>query len=144
MTRTIIDLSVDEWLRSHQRMPVQVAAGDDLEYVARQMLASRTRDAYVVTQQRVHGHLGFNQVVNYLFTQERPIHTHRQLFARVAVPTAGEVMDPHYPYCRPDEALCDVLHRQLASAIDDLLVLAADDTLLGVIRLEELVLESLG
>jgi hypothetical protein len=52
-------------------------------------------------------------------------------------------MDPHYAYCRENEVLSDVLHRQLESDIDDLIVLSSDNMLCGVVVLNELVRESL-
>lgn len=143
MSCQIIDLTVGEWLQLHQAEPVLVSADMPLKHVAEQMLIRGHRDAYVAREQTILGHLNFNKVINHLFAHERPIHTHRQLFACVTEATAAELMDPHYAYCRENEVLSDVLHRQLESDIDDLIVLSSDSMLCGVIVLNELVRESL-
>ncbi len=144
MTQRIIDKTVKDWLSQHQQPMVLVAADTSLLDILRQMLAADCLDAYVVEDNRVKGHLSFNKVVNHLFTQERPIHTHRQLFARISTDSeAEELMDPHFAYCRPDEKINQVLHRLLQCGVSDLIVLATDDSPLGVVKLTQLIRESL-
>lgn len=143
MTETIINLTVGQWLKNHPHGLVMVDPATPLLEIVQQLLDADSRDAYVVENNRVLGHLGFNDLINHLFTQERPIHSHRQLFARVAVATAAELMDPHLAYCREDEPINQILHRQLQCDVSDLIVLASDDSPLGVVKLTEVVRESL-
>lgn len=144
MSEHIVELSVAEWLQRYPEAVVTVSSNASLADVLRTMLDHASRDAYVVEENRVKGHLGLNKVVRHLFAQDRPEHSPRQLLARVAMAaTAAELMDPHFAYCREDERIAQVLHRQLQSDISDLVVLAADDSPLGVIKLTEVVRESL-
>lgn len=144
MSEHIIDLSVADWLHRHPEQVVRVSTDTSLPDVVRILLEHGSRDAYVVDGNRVLGHLGLNRVVRHLFAQDRPEHSPRQLFARIAMAaTASELMDPHFAYCREDERIAQVLHRQLQSDVSDLVVLASDDTPLGVIKLTEVVRESL-
>jgi predicted transcriptional regulator len=143
MSERIIEQSVGEWLQEHPTEMVLVAPDMPLLEIVRALLNKDARDAYVVENERVLGHLGFNNLVNHLFTQERPVHSHRQLFARVALPNAAELMDPHFAYCREDERINRILHRQLQCDVSDLVVLASDNTPIGVIKLTEVVRESL-
>lgn len=143
MTERIINLTVGQWLQQHQHGLVVVRPDTALPDIVKALLASDSRDAYVVDKGKVLGHLGFNKLVNHLFSPERPVHSHRQLFAQVTTATAAELMDPHFTYCREDEPVNQVLHRQLQSDITDLIVLATDNAPLGVVRLTELVRESL-
>lgn len=144
MACEIIDMTVEQWIADHSEKPVTLMADASLTDVANALLTANSRDAYIIDdKQRIKGHLAFNKVINHLFTHVRPIHTHRQLFARVTEPTAAELMDPHFAYCRLDEALCDVIHRQLGRDVDDLVVVAQDNSLLGVVKLRELLIESL-
>lgn len=143
MSETIINLSVGQWLKDHPHGLVAVAPDMALPDIVRQLLATDSRDAYVVENNRVLGHLGLNKLINHLFPHERPVHSHRQLFAQVAVATALELMDPHFTYCRDDESINDILHRQLQCDINDLVVLASDNAPIGVVKLTEVVRESL-
>lgn len=143
MTERLIELSVGQWMKQHPATLVMVTQTTPLADVVKLMLDNQARDAYVVEAQRVHGHIAFNKVVNYLFTQERPVHSHRQLFSRIADITVADIMDPHFAYCREDEQINAVLHRQLQHDVTDLIVLASDDSPLGVVKLTEVVRESL-
>ncbi|MTI62477.1 CBS domain-containing protein [Methylophaga sp.] len=143
MTERIITLSVTEWLQKHPAMLVSVSPDTDILDIVRAMLAHESRDAYVIENGRVRGHLSFNKLVNHLFSHDRPVHSHRQLFARVSAATAEELMDPHFAYCREDEQINQILHRQLQCDVSDLVVLATDNTPIGVIKLTEVVRESL-
>ncbi|MDH5357447.1 MAG: CBS domain-containing protein [Gammaproteobacteria bacterium] len=135
---------VSEWLSLHPETPVVVAGKTPMREVALTLLANNSRDAYIVDENnKVLGHLSFGKMTNHLLSEHRPIHTHRQLFARVTDPTAEEVMDPHFAYARCDESLCEVIHRQLERDVDTLVVLAEDNTLLGSVSLRDLVAESL-
>jgi predicted transcriptional regulator len=62
---------------------------------------------------------------------------------RLIEQSVADIMDPHYAYCRPNEQVNAVLHRQLQHDVSDLIVLAADDSPVGVVRLTEVVRESL-
>lgn len=144
MTQWIIEKTVQDWLTQHQQPMVLVAPDTSLLDILKQMLAADCLDAYVVEDNHVLGHLSFNNLVNHLFTQERPIHTHRQLFARISADAgAEELMDPHFAYCRPDEQINQVLHRLLQVGVSDLIVLAPDDSPMGVVKLTQLIRESL-
>jgi len=143
MTERLIEQSVAEWLEQHPARMVLVTQNTALVHAVKLMLDNEARDAYVVEGKRVHGHLSFNKLLNYLFTQERPVHSHRQLFSRIAEISVADIMDPHYAYCRPDEQINAVLHRQLQHDVTDLIVLASDDSPVGVVKLTEVVRESL-
>ncbi len=134
---------VTDWMAIHAEAAVVVSVDATMKDVARTLLENHSRDAYVVENSIVVGHLGFANVTNHLLAEHRPIHTHRQLFSRVTEPTAGEIMDPHFAYARCDESLCDVIHRQLERDVETLVVLAENDELLGAIKLRDLVAESL-
>ena len=136
-------IPVSDWMATHPDAPVVISAKATMEEVAQALLANNSRDAYVLDDDKVVGHLSFCNMTNHLLAEHRPIHTHRQLFSRVTEPTAGEVMDSHFAYARCDESLCEVIHRQLERDVDTLVVLAEDDSLLGSIKLQELVAESL-
>jgi len=137
-------ISVSEWLKQYPELPLVVAAGATMNEVANLLLKENSRDAYILDgDNKVKGHLSFGNVTNHLLSEHLPIHTHRQLFSRVTEPTAEEIMDPHYTYARCDESLCEVIHRQLERDVDTLVVLDDDDTLIGSIKLRELVAESL-
>lgn len=143
MSESIIELSVREWLQQHPAELVTVAMDTALLDIVKALLKFDARDAYVVENGQVRGHLGFNKLINHLFSHDRPVHSHRQLFARVSAAFAGELMDPHFAYCREDEKINQILHRQLQCDVNDLVVLAADNTPVGVIKLTEVVRESL-
>lgn len=143
MTERLIEQSVAEWLAQHPAQMVVVTQDTPLVTVVKLMLEHDSRDAYVVEGNRVRGHVGFNKLLNYLFTQERPVHSHRQLFSRIADISVVDIMDPHYAYCRPNEQINAVLHRQLQHDVTDLIVLATDDSPVGVVKLTEVVRESL-
>lgn len=143
MTEQIIDLSVSEWLTRHPNPMVLVEPDTPLLEIVKLLLEVDSRDAYVVDKGRVKGHLAINKLVNHLFTQDRPVHSHRQLFARVAAASAAELMDPHFAYCREDERINQILHRQLQCDVSDLIVLASDNTPKGVVKLTQVVRESL-
>ena len=135
---------VSDWLALHPEMPVVIAGDTRMHDVALTLLANNSRDAYIVNDDnKVLGHLGFGKMANHLLSEHRPIHTHRQLFARVTDPTAAELMDPHFAYARTDESLCEVIHRQLERDVDTLVVLSDDNMLLGSVNLRDLVAESL-
>jgi CBS-domain-containing membrane protein len=138
------EITVSNWLANHPETPVIVAANASMAEVAQSLLENNSRDAYILDdEQKVIGHLSFGKMTNYLLSEHRPIHTHRQLFSRITDPTAEEVMDPHFAYARIEESLCEVIHRQLERDVDTLIVLAEDNSLLGSIKLRELVAESL-
>lgn len=136
------NIIVSTWLASHPETPVVVAGNMTMSEVAQILLANNSRDAYILDEDKVIGHLSFGTMANYLLSEHRPTHTHRQLFARITEPTAAEVMDPHFAYARIDESLCEVIHRQLERDVDTLVVLADDGKLLGSIKLRDLVAES--
>lgn len=144
MTQQIINLTVADWLTLHgEHRLVKVAPDAALCDVLKEMLDADSRDAYVVSHNRVIGHLGFNKLLNHLFSEERPVHSHRQLFAQVTLADASEIMDPHFTYCRENERINDILHRQLQCDVSDLVVLAADNSPIGVVKLTDMVRESL-
>jgi predicted transcriptional regulator len=143
MSERLINQSVAEWLKAHPNNMVLVTAETPVCEVVKLMLESDTRDAYVMESEHVKGHLGFNKLVNYLFSQERPVHSHRQLFNRIADVSVIDIMDPHYAYCRVNEKVNDVLHRQLQHDVGDLIILDMDDSPVGVVKLTEVVWESL-
>lgn len=143
MSEQIIESSVAEWLRQHPAELVSISAETALIDIVKTLLEHDSRDAYVIEDNQVKGHLSFNKLLNHLFSHDRPVHSHRQLFARVAAATAGELMDPHFAYCREDEKINQILHRQLQCDVCDLVVLAADNAPVGVIKLTEVVRESL-
>lgn len=138
------DITVETWLANHSEMPVIVAANASMSEVTQRLLENNSRDVYILDdEKKVIGHLSFGRAANYLLSEHRPIHTHRQLFSRITDPTAAEVMDPHFAYARIEESLCEVIHRQLERDVDTLIVLAEDNRLLGSIKLREIVAESL-
>jgi predicted transcriptional regulator len=143
MSERIIELTVAEWLQAHPNALVTVSADTGLRDIVKTLIEHDSRDAYVLENGRVKGHLSFNKLVNHLFCHDRPVHSHRQLFAQVAAATAGELMDPHFAYCRENEKINQILHRQLQTDVTDLVVLAADEAPTGVVKLTEVVRESL-
>lgn len=143
MTEQIINSTVADWLLQHPAMPILVTDDVSVSAVAITMLDNAARDAYVCDGDAILGHLSFVKVMNHVFAHERPIHTHRQLFSRVTETDINELMDPHFQYCRPDEKLADVLHRQLESGTDDIIVLNRMNRVEGVIRLTEVLKASL-
>lgn len=138
------NMSVSQWLENHPELPVIVAADATMDIVANALITQNCRDAYILdNDNKVVGHLSFGNVTNHLLSEHRPIHTHRQLFSRVTEPLAEEIMEPHFTYARVDESLCEVIHRQLERGVDTLVVLDDNDSLIGSIKLRELVAESL-
>lgn len=136
-------MSVVKWLQEHPVNPVTVPLDAAMEAVAQLLLAENSRDAYIVDNNKVVGHIGFTNMANHLLAEHRSTHTPRQLVSRITEPTAGAMMDSHFAYAQRDESLCEVIHRQLARDVDTLAVLAEDGSLLGAIQLSELVAESL-
>ncbi|NQY26494.1 MAG: CBS domain-containing protein [Piscirickettsiaceae bacterium] len=136
-------ISVNDWMTTHSETAVVVSVTATMEDIAQVLLENNSRDAYVVDNNIVVGHLGFANVTNHLLTEHRPTHTHRQLFSRVTEPTAAEVMDSRFAYARCDESLCEVIHRQLERDVETLVVLAENGSLLGAIELRDLLAESL-
>jgi predicted transcriptional regulator len=143
MIARIKDLSVAEWLEKHPNQAVLVEPETPLEDVIKACLDRQADDAYILDAGKIEGHLALSKLVNHVFCHERPVHTHRQLFARVSQLTAADLVDPHFAYCRPEEKINEILHRQLQSNVQDLLVLAADSSPLGVVNLKQVVRESL-
>lgn len=137
------DITVSNWLANHPETAVIVAANASMSEVAQLLLENNSRDAYILEDKKVIGHLSFGKTTNYLLSEHRPIHTHRHLFSRITDPIAEEVMDPHFAYARIEESLCEVIHRQLERDVDTLIVLAEDNSSLGAIKLREIVAESL-
>ncbi len=137
------NMSVADWLVDHPVEPVVIPTDTTMDTVAQLLLANNSRDAYMLDNNKIVGHLGFANMANHLLAEHRPTHTHRQLFSRITEPTVGDVMDSHFAYARSDESLCEVIHRQLERDVDTLVVLADDGSLLGAIKLSELVAESL-
>lgn len=143
MTERLIEKSVAQWMETHPLRGVLVTPETPLVNVVKLLLDTDSRDAYVIESDRVRGHLGFSKVVSHLFSHERPIHSHRQLFSLIADISVADIMDPHFAYCRQSEQINAVLHRQLQHDVTDLIVLASDDSPVGVVRLTEVVRESL-
>lgn len=143
MAERSIELTVKQWLKYHPVKLVAVAPATGLLDIVKVMLQLNARDAYVVENNQVLGHLSFTKLVNHIFSEERPVRSHRQLFAHVAVASAVELMDPHFAYCREQEIINQILHRQLQSDVSDLVVLGSDDAPVGVIKLTDVVQESL-
>lgn len=143
MAETIIDMTVAEWLQLHPQQLVFVACETPILEIVKALLKADAHDAYVIENHRVLGHLSFTKMVNHLFSHERPVHSHRQIFAQVIQPTAAELMDPHFAYCRESENINQILHRQLQCEVTDLVVLGTNNAPIGVIKLTDVVRESL-
>jgi len=137
-------ISVADWISDHPVEAVIVEPETSMADLAQKMLSTQCRDAYIADPHgKIIGHLGFGKVASHLLSEHRPEQSHRQLFSRVTEPVASELMEPHYAFARIDESLCEVIHRQLESGIDILLVLTESGEKLGAIKFQELVEESL-
>ena len=89
-------------------------------------------------QGRVLGHLSHQRLAHLLLFEHRATQTRCQLMENIgARGRVEELMEGQFPYCRPDEDLDNVLHRQISNQTEALPVLGEDDVLLGTIVLTE-------
>lgn len=138
-------MKVHEWIDRHPGMPATVPSGAGLAEAVERLLAEPgQRDIHVVDPRgRVLGHLSHKRLAQLLLFEHRDTHTRRQLMERIGTTASvDELMEGQFPYCRPDEDLDDVLHRQISNQTEALPVLGEDDMLLGAIVLTEVMREA--
>ena len=138
-------MRVSDWISQHPDTVVTVPESAGLDEILSLLVDNvAMRDAYVVDEDgRVIGHLTHRRLAHMLLADQRPTHTRRQIMERIAGGAAGELMDRDFVYATPNEALDEVVHRQLTHDVEDMPVLKEDKRLLGAINLRA-VLSELG
>ena len=136
-------MKVSEWLADHADTIVTVPEATPIETVIERLLREPClRDVYVTGPDgRLLGHISHKRLAEHLLSEHRTSHTRRQLMERVAGGTAAEFMNSSVVAAGPDEALDDVLNRQLEMELEDLPVLGDAGQVLGAINLTRVLRE---
>lgn len=138
-------MKVAEWIRQHPGLLRTVAPEVPKEDVATRMLAEPARrDVYVVsTDGQVLGHISHKKMAALFLAEHCPVHTRRQIIARVTAVCAEDLMDGCFPSAGLEEELDAVLYRQLEHDVEDLPVLDEEGLVLGMVNLSAVIKEYL-
>ena len=130
-------MKVSQWLDKHADRIVTVPPTAALPEVMSRLLEEPClRDIYVADKDgQLIGHISHRRLAEHVLAEARPTHTRRQLMERVAVGTAADFMNSVLATASPDEALDEVLDRQLEMELEDMPVLDDDGHVLGAINL---------
>jgi len=130
-------MTVAEWLNEHPGHILVVQEDAMLEETL--ALFKRYPDAQDIYVNDVKGcvvgHISKLRIASIVLAEHSQTHSHRQLIEQVASGNARELMGRHFPTARLDEALDDVIHRQLEHQLHDMAVLDAEGRLAGTISL---------
>lgn len=132
-------MRVSEWTARHRSTVITVPAESSLQELLDRLLREPClRDLYVVDDaNRLIGHVTHTRIAHLILGRHRPVHTRRQLMDQVACGSARELMHTDFPSAHPGEDLDSVLHRQLENDVEDMPVVADDGSLVGAVKLAE-------
>lgn len=136
-------MKVSQWIAQFPGIARTVAPELPMAQVVERMLEEPgLRDIYVVAaDNRVLGHISHKKMATLFLAEHCPVHTRRQIIARVTADTAADLMDGCFPYARPEEELDAVLYRQLEHDVEDMPVMDEQDILLGAVNLSSVIKE---
>lgn len=136
-------MNVAQWIQQFPGGARTVAPGAPLaEVIGRMLVEPALRDIYVVdTNGCVLGHISHKKMATLFLAEHCPVHTRRQMIARITVDTAEDLMDGSFPSARPEEELDAVLYRQLEQDVEDMPVTDEQGILLGTVNLSAVIRE---
>ncbi len=145
-------MKTSEWLKTHPVKALTVAGDCSLQHAARLLLDDpEGRDLFVLDAEgKVCGHLGFWHVATLLLAELRPTHSLRELMERITLGNVADHMDDHVMCAGVDEDVDDILYQHdlfqqhLERRVEDIPVVDDQHRLLGVIRLSDLLRDSIG
>ncbi|HSH57772.1 MAG TPA: CBS domain-containing protein [Halomonas sp.] len=144
-------MKTSEWVATHPVKALTVVGECSLQEAARVLLDDGGgRDLFVLDDEgRVCGHLGFWHVSTLLLAKLRPTHSLRELVERITLGSVADHMDDRVMCAGPDEDIDDILYRHdlfqqhVERRVEDIPVVDENRRLLGVIRLSDLLRNTL-
>ncbi len=131
-------MKVSEWIEINPGQTATIPLDCPLEKAVDRILMSEPclRDLYVLSEEgEVIGHLAYAKLVHTYLAEHKPMHTRRQIIERIAGGTVGELMERHFAYASPEEALDDVINRQLEHEMENMPVLDEEGKLIGMVNM---------